>query len=343
MSLPYCQISVLIFSFSPTQYPSDYSRAKEVRGAPTDISQAPAIHLADQDDRVAQSTILQELVGTTLIDPSKRDPFPGMDVFPLKLSKLETLYLNKDRSAVSLLSKRHEIHIDDRFRLRPGNGEIYMDTSVSMIDYHLTVANCMGLSAILPNAMSSQSFSFDLDLKKPYKGFKYKHAMLGFDPARRMLFIGRVFDDDVYLAMVPREFLQGHFVPAPAGTSSGSPLMSTRHYRQVAMMLAFFLCKVTHLSFTIFTDVYDQDLSSGEPHFEYITDALCVFYQSSFIISLHSPFAPFPLALTSRPGSTLSTCACSMPRWSVDMHAGSKAHQNTGRKMDSWKRTCRSW
>jgi hypothetical protein len=56
-----------------------------------------------------------------------------------------------------------------------------------MIDYHLTVANCIGLSTLLPNAQSTHRFAFDLNLKRPHISFEGKHTALGFDPAGSML------------------------------------------------------------------------------------------------------------------------------------------------------------
>ena len=81
-----------------------------------------------------------------------------------------------------------------------------MYTSKLMIDYHLTVTNSVRLLSILPKAESSHTFEFEMDLKKLYRDFKGKHAMLGFDPTGRMLYVGRCKNEDIYLAMVSDEF-----------------------------------------------------------------------------------------------------------------------------------------
>ena len=47
-----------------------------------------------------------------------------------------------------------------------------------MIDYHLTIANYIGLSTLLPNAQSAHRFAFDLNLERPHISFKGKHVML---------------------------------------------------------------------------------------------------------------------------------------------------------------------
>ena len=216
---------------------------------------------------------MKEIIGATLTLPSTVE-FHNMRPRDLNLSRLKEFYTKKDKNVVSLLANRHNFIIDDDFKLKSGVGQIRMDTMSSMIDYHLTVGNCLGLSPLLPNVQSDPQFSFELDLKGQIREFKAKNAMLGFDPAGRMLYIGRCRNENVYLAMVPNEFLEGHFIPVRAGYTSGPSLMSQRHYRQTVMMLAHFLAQVTELSFMNNEEVYDLDLDSKDPNFHGITDVL---------------------------------------------------------------------
>jgi hypothetical protein len=197
-----------------------------------------------------------------------------MPVHPLKLSKLRTFYERRDKNVVSLLAKRHEIKVDDEFCLKMGAGQLSMDTKESMIDYHLTVANCVGLSPLLPNARSDHTFGFKMDLKKQIREFKGKHAMLGFDPAGRMLFIGTRDTEDVFLAMAPNEFLHGHIIKAsPHKKAKESSRMSRRHYRQTLMMIAHFLGKLPNHSYRTVHE-FTQNLDTEETNFHSVTDAL---------------------------------------------------------------------
>ena len=216
---------------------------------------------------------MKEIIGATLTLPSTVE-FHNMRPRDLNLSRLKEFYTKKDKNVVSLLANRHNVIIDDDFKLKSGVGQIRMDTMSSMIDYHLTVGNCLGLSPLLPNVQSDPQFSFELDLKGQIREFKAKNAMLGFDPAGCMLYIGRCRNENVYLAMVPNEFLEGHFMPTRAGYASGPSLMSQRHYRQTVMMLAHFLAQVTELPFMNNEPVYKLDLDSTVPDFHAITDVL---------------------------------------------------------------------
>jgi hypothetical protein len=244
---------------------------------PTDISLVPDDLAAYPGDALEQSAILTEIIGTRIRERSFEERFNNMPQNRLKLSALRSLYNARDKRAVNLLSTRHTVQIDEEFKVPLGTGQAKINTDQSMIDYRLTVANSIGFSALLPNAVSSINFCFTMDLQRPYTSFKGKHATLGFDPAGSMLYIGRRNDEDVFLAMAPDAFLRGETEPCPAGFTSGSPVMSKRHYRQMVMMLAHFLECIPHLAFANTFSVYEQDLESSKPNFERITNILYVF------------------------------------------------------------------
>ena len=242
--------------------------------APTDIAVIPDELAIDPDDKLTpQSDILNEIIGTA-DDSNLEDKFVHMVARKLKLSKLKAMYESKDENVLSLLKHRHRIHIDEEFTLEMGLGKIRMDTKSSMIDYHLTVGNCMGFSPLLPNARSDPHFCFEMDLKMPCRDFKGKNGMLGFDPAGKMLYVGRCRNEDVYLAMAPNEFLRGYFTPVRAGYSTGESVMSTRHYRQTVIMIAHFLELVPELAFFNPANGYDQSLDSASTDFARITRSL---------------------------------------------------------------------
>jgi hypothetical protein len=251
---------------------------REVRDArekcPTDISIIPeALAVDEGDKRTPQSEVMKEIIATKLRLPST-EAFYNMSPKELKLSRLKEFYKKKDKNAVALLASRHRVSIDEDFTLKKGAGQICMDTKSSMIDYHLTVGKCLGFSPLLPNVQSDPQFCFELDLKSPTREFKGKNAMLGFDPAGRMLYLGRCRNEDVFLAMAPNEFLEGHFRPTRAGYSTGSSQMARRHYRQTVMMLTHFLAEVTELSYVNNEPVYTLNLDSEVADFHGITDVL---------------------------------------------------------------------
>ncbi|KAH9018519.1 hypothetical protein EDB84DRAFT_1566372 [Lactarius hengduanensis] len=245
-------------------------------GGPADITEIPDQLVAEPDDCIRQSAVLENIIGTTLqdSDADSIDRFNKKRVYPLNLSELKTLYERQDRrKALNLLLRRNTIKIDDHFRLEAGNGELIMQTNRTMLDFHLTVADRIGLSTIIPKH-SNHHFVFDMDLKKPYRDFKGKYAMVGFDTKAKMLYIGKAMNEDIFLAMAPREFLSSNTGHSPPGHSTGPSLLSRRHYRQVVMMMAHFLQDIPDRSYSNIRDVYSQDLDAEEPNWVKVTNAL---------------------------------------------------------------------
>ncbi|KAH9018524.1 hypothetical protein EDB84DRAFT_1442390 [Lactarius hengduanensis] len=245
-------------------------------GGPADITEIPDQLVAEPDDCIMQSEVLENIIGTTLqdSDADSINRFNKKQVYPLNLSELKTLYERKDRrKALNLLLRRNTIKIDDHFCLEVGNGEIIMQTNRTMLDFHLTVANQIGLSTIIPKH-SNHHFVFDMDLKKPYRDFKGKYAMVGFDTKAKMLYIGKAMNEDIFLAMAPREFLSSNTGHSPPGHSTGPSLLSRRHYRQVVMMMAHFLQDIPDRSYSNIRNVYSQDLDAEDPKWVKVTNAL---------------------------------------------------------------------
>jgi hypothetical protein len=79
---------------------------------------------------------------------------------------------------------------------------------------------------------------------------------------------------DVFLAMGPNEFISGYLEPCRPGHNTGPSVMSRRHYRQVLMMIVYFLESLLGQTFVNEEEVYNQDLESPHANFEDITNAL---------------------------------------------------------------------
>ena len=242
--------------------------------SPADITQILYNLAAEADDSIKQAEVLNHIIATTLQDAASIDAFNNKPVHTLKLSQLEEYYQMESRDAMKLLSRRNKIKIDEHYCLKVGTGNIIMKTDRTMIDYHLTVAKGIGLSSILPNATNSYRFCFEMDLKKPTRGFKGKHAMVGFDTKGKMLYIGTAMNEDIFLAMAPNDFLSCQTDTTSPGYSTGPPFLSQRHYRQVVMMFAHFLEKIPERSYSNINKTYTQDLDAARPNWVQTTNVL---------------------------------------------------------------------
>lgn len=217
---------------------------------------------------------MDEIISTSLRDAANIDDFNAMKPKPVRLSVLRRYFEDEDETAVDLLSRRHTIEIDEDFRVKTGTGSLKLVTENTMIDYHLTVANSIGLGSLFPNLANSPWFCLNLNLKMPYRNFKGKHAMVGFDTKGRMLYIGQCRNEDVFLAMAPNDFVSGRYQHCAAGHSSGSSVMSQRHYRQMVMMMAHFLAEIPTCGYSNEVDVYEMDLNAEKPNWSVVTNVL---------------------------------------------------------------------
>ncbi|SRR6266404_4382580 len=203
------------------------------------------------------------------------EDFSMENVYKLRLERLQTLYEDDDPRALNLLERRHSIVIDENYLLRVGTGQINIDTKKTMLDYHLTVANCIGLSPLLPNTMNSHNFLLQMDLQKPYREFKGKKGMVGIDTKGKMLYIGQANNEDIFIAMAPNEFLQRRTnTQSASGRPTGTSKMTTRHYRQIVMMFAHFLEKIHDRAFFNIHSVYSQNLENEKPNWDKTTNIL---------------------------------------------------------------------
>ena len=244
---------------------------------PSDVTNIPEEFETDPDDRLDQAEVMKEINAGTPYDDANNDAFNAMQPKTLKLSTLKRFFDDENEAAVKTLERRNKIHIDKEFKVKFGAGKIKMDTTKTTLDYHLTVANGIGLGSLIPTS-SSTRYSFQLDLKKPYREFKGKHAMTGFDTKGKMLYIGQCANEDVFLAMAPNELLSGQSQMCAAGHSTGRSTMTTRHYRQLVMMFAHFLAEIPTMAFyNVYPgSVYKTDLEGAEPKWDQTTNVMCV-------------------------------------------------------------------
>jgi len=210
----------------------------------------------------------------TINNPTEINVFNQKHVTNLQLSHLQHFYKNKDANVLNLLQWCNCLVVDNHFHLTFGHAEILMNMKKTMLDYLLTVVNGIGFATLLLNVVNAHWYFFDMDLKKPYKEFQGKHAMVGFDTKGWMLYLGKSRNEDVYLTMAPNEFLIGHFIPCHAGYSTGLLMMSQGHYRQMVIMLAYFLAEIPELSYLNIENVYMQDLKDPRPAWSMVTNVM---------------------------------------------------------------------
>ena len=241
---------------------------------PLDLDDIPSSFQVD--DHLSQDELLQAIFQPSIIPERERDSYEKLTPNSIHLSRLKDTYEKKQAySAIQSLHQRLKIKVDSNLRCLLEDDNLLWDVKVNRLDYILTVADKIGLWPILPRSTSDHTYTFNLDLSKPYRNFKAKYARLGFDPKASILFIGTCRNDDVWLALVPHTFSQGVGCDLPPGYVTGDTRLSTSHYRMVVMFLAAAMASIPDRGFTCHNK-YGASLHGSNPDFSMHTNILYV-------------------------------------------------------------------
>ena len=199
-----------------------------------DISHIPLAMASD--DGVEQEQVLRAIELSQSIQHGLERQFERQKIHSLPLATLKTWFdRGESLRVIQNLTQRCRLNIRRSIKN-------YDDPNLSwfcnhhFIDYILLVSARMGLHAIIPNTRHQPDYSFKLRLDQPFRTFHAKFAQLGFDPTRRMLYIGTVGNDQVWLAMAPNALNDVHDDIAMSGTTTS---LETHHYLAIVAWLAF--------------------------------------------------------------------------------------------------------
>ena len=167
---------------------------------------------------------------------------------PSSLSFNELDYLRvqgQSKRAIRTLSGRHRLEIDEEYRIDHSDPNTVVASGPHFLDFVMYIGARRGMDAILPNIEVDQTWVMQLDLSTLHRLWpKSKTSRLPFDAHGRLLNIGRVGQEHVWVAMVPNEWLEedhpsngtGDWPVLPTRTTA----MDTRH----ALMLIMFIAKM---------------------------------------------------------------------------------------------------
>lgn len=171
--------------------------------------------------------------------------FKKAPITSVRLSSLiRTFESGNALESIALLRSRKRLHIDSKFMVNGNDPRIVWRAQASgAYDFLCCVPNRPGFLAVLPFPPTGTSFEYAMDFTKLHKEFKAKHAHLNFDPAHRMLFIGRFANQDLWGTWIPNEwFTQADDNAFKTGYTSGD----TRMHGDIARWTILFLAFVMH-------------------------------------------------------------------------------------------------
>ncbi|KAG6369061.1 hypothetical protein JVT61DRAFT_1888 [Boletus reticuloceps] len=155
---------------------------------------------------------------------------------------------NNRKNALRLLSGRHRLEIDDHLTIDTATQNVIPTVGPHFLDFVMYIGDRRGLDAVLSNERADHTWRCHLNfggIQRIWPDSKAAH--LPFDHHGRMMCIGKRKEEQVWLAMVPNEWLvpdhpfnaTGHW---PRLATDSTSAMSTRH----ALMLVMFFAHIFH-------------------------------------------------------------------------------------------------
>ena len=157
-----------------------------------------------------------------------------------KLSALRAIYDQKRTdTALKLLTRRRYITVDNEFKVQPHDNDVLAYFKDHYIDYMLFIGNRTGLDAALPNIERDHTFNACINLCSTNRLWPSSNLKdLPFDAMGRMLYIGTRRQEQMWIAMIPRELISrdGAMGDSPKLDAATTALSKT----QALVMIMFF-------------------------------------------------------------------------------------------------------
>ncbi|KAI9456721.1 hypothetical protein HD554DRAFT_2177974 [Boletus coccyginus] len=198
-----------------------------------------------------------------------RQRFYDRGVKHTRLSELQRISEREDKiAALTTLRRRRSIQVDREYTLDLTGPDVVPRIGPHFIDFTLFVGDKIGLGTALPHRQYDPTWSMRLTLNHatdlwPSADSRY----LPFNPMGRMLKIGTRLQENVWLAMVPKSYLNhdhadnipGHHPILNATTSA----LKSNHALMITMFFAYALSKM-HYRDIHCNDTYPEPLTREE-------------------------------------------------------------------------------
>lgn len=135
--------------------------------------------------------------------------FYDAPVAPTSFSSLKRLCDGKDvKGALRLLSGRHRLELDEQLIIDTTHPKIVPSVGPHFLDLAMYIGNRRGLDAVLPYDRVDHTWNCQLNFTQMYRLWPdSKATRLPFDHHGRMMCVGTRKQEQVWIAMVPNEWL----------------------------------------------------------------------------------------------------------------------------------------
>ncbi|KIK22156.1 hypothetical protein PISMIDRAFT_11857 [Pisolithus microcarpus 441] len=176
------------------------------------------------------------------------DKFKASAVKGIRLSTLRYMHENKRAmAAIGLLKRRHWLEVDGEYVVDVHGANMVARVAPHYLDFVLYVGSRRGLDAALPNADVDHTWSAKLKLNLGHRQWpESRQGALGFDPKGRMMYVGNRLEEQLWIAMLPNEYLEGGEWGRVVEMEGTTRAVSTQHRYMLMMFLAYVLDEMRH-------------------------------------------------------------------------------------------------
>jgi len=237
-----------------------------LQGTQPDVSAVPDV--ISSHDPPTQTDVVDGVVrNVAKINATDSSQFLDEEVHDLKVTTLKRMYETKQkRQAISLLHRRNRIVFAKEDTYSAEDPGLRWAQHEHRLDFLLVVPKDPGLDAIIHTDPVNLTYQFELKVKQ-WLPWKTKHAELGFDSSRKILYIGKVGGQNVWLAYAPLEFFGEDCTASRYDDDADkSPLIMTQYrYRRTVYFLSRVLMNVGVADIRV-TDDYPEEIDHREAH-----------------------------------------------------------------------------
>lgn len=236
---------------------------------PTDLARVSSLLVTG--DSYRQGDIVQGVMYPKgMVDPSTAESrFINEAPRMLSLHQLKRDFDNGNvAAALQHLGHRSKIELTEDDMHASDSQDIVWWKHDQRLDLKVSVSMYPGLTAIIPNERAHHNYNFQCTVTKPHIAWTAKYGKLGFDPARRMLFLGTVEGQQAWLAFVPKTVWQPDLTLPKKYTedrNSKTTLMPRGRYRRAVCMMASF-CDFNQIQGIMNNDEFPQHIDSSITH-----------------------------------------------------------------------------
>ncbi|KAI5982236.1 hypothetical protein EDD15DRAFT_2203089 [Pisolithus albus] len=152
------------------------------------------------------------------------------------------------------VNRRHRLEVDGEYVVNIHGANVVARVAPHYLDFVLYVGSRRGLDAALPNVDVDHTWSAKLKLNLGYRQWpESRQGALGFDPKGRMMYVGNRLEEQLWIAMLPNEYLEGAELRRVVEMEGTGRAVSTQHRYMLTMFVAYVLDEMRHEDITCIT------------------------------------------------------------------------------------------